>query len=179
MPTPSERVGHDHHDPTRSFICGMIWPDADSTHELPHGAFAVSTRQLCTLINRCKSNVNAGFQALAYVTVPIQPRFCESCHRSAETRKMCRDLLDSPRHLALLGRSKLPLWDVSKPVLTVMTTSGRQGSPQMHPGADRSVLNSSAQKDAGHINAARLEGSSCAPDSSERVHWQAKLHPRD
>jgi hypothetical protein len=35
------------------------------------GAFAVSTRHRCKLIGKCKSSINAGFQAVGYTTTPM------------------------------------------------------------------------------------------------------------
>lgn len=50
-------------DKIRSLVCGIVWM-SDS--------LALNTRQLTTLIGKCKSSVNAGFQSMGYVTVPME-----------------------------------------------------------------------------------------------------------
>jgi hypothetical protein len=52
----------------RFLVCGLVWlqPEVEIDHH--DGAFALSTRQLCKLVQRCKSSINAGFQSIGYVT---------------------------------------------------------------------------------------------------------------
>jgi hypothetical protein len=64
-------VRRDQDDWKRSLVCGLLWLSDDSESDPAQGAFALSTRQLCKLVGRCKSSVNAGFQSLGYVTTPI------------------------------------------------------------------------------------------------------------
>lgn len=45
----------------RSLCCGVSRVGID---------IAVSTRQMCTLLGKCKSSINGGFQALGYEVVP-------------------------------------------------------------------------------------------------------------
>jgi hypothetical protein len=47
----------------RCLVCGIAW--------LSGGALAISSRQLCKLIGKCKSSINAGFQSLGYVISPM------------------------------------------------------------------------------------------------------------
>jgi hypothetical protein len=61
----------DGNDSKRFLVCGMIWLPAELDNDLPQGAFAVSTRQLCKLIKRCKSSANTAFQSLGYVAMPM------------------------------------------------------------------------------------------------------------
>jgi hypothetical protein len=48
----------------RCLVCGIIWLDR---------AVAISTKQLSMLIGKCKSAINAGFQALGYIGSSISP----------------------------------------------------------------------------------------------------------
>jgi hypothetical protein len=54
---------HNSDDWRRCLICGIAWLDGES--------LAISTRQLCKLIGKCKSSVNAGFQSLGYSISPM------------------------------------------------------------------------------------------------------------
>jgi len=49
----------------RSLCCGFA--------PLNDGAVAISTRQLCKLIGKCRSSINAGLQALGYSPAPMTP----------------------------------------------------------------------------------------------------------
>jgi hypothetical protein len=59
-------VRHDEDDWKRNLVCGIIWL-AD--------AVAISTRQLCKLIRKCKTSINFGFQSIGYVTVAMNPKY--------------------------------------------------------------------------------------------------------
>jgi hypothetical protein len=49
-------IRHDQSDWARCLVCGVIW--------LSRGCLAISTRQLCKLVHRCKSSFNFCFQSL-------------------------------------------------------------------------------------------------------------------
>jgi hypothetical protein len=55
-------IRNDADDWKRCLVCGVAWLD---------GSLALSTRQLCKLIGKCKSSINAGFQSIGYVMTPI------------------------------------------------------------------------------------------------------------
>jgi hypothetical protein len=54
----------DSDDWKRCFVCGIVWLD---------GAVAVNTRQLCVLVGKCKSSINAGFQAVGLANSVMSP----------------------------------------------------------------------------------------------------------
>lgn len=56
-------VRHNESDKTRSLVCGIVWMNE---------VLALNTRQLITLIGKCKSSVNSEFQSIGYVTVPME-----------------------------------------------------------------------------------------------------------
>jgi hypothetical protein len=55
-------IRNDSNDWKRCFTCGVAWLDR---------GLAVSTRQLCRLLGKCKSSINAGFLAMGYSTFPM------------------------------------------------------------------------------------------------------------
>ena len=59
-------------NPARADMCGIVW-DGNS--------LAISTRRFCTLINKCKSSVNAGLQALGYKSCPMTAKHVETLLR--------------------------------------------------------------------------------------------------
>ena len=58
-------VRHNTDDNKRSLVCGIVWMNNKEI-------LALNTRQLTTLIGKCKSSVNAGFQSIGYSTVPME-----------------------------------------------------------------------------------------------------------
>ena len=58
-------VRGDSSDNIRSLVCGIIWMD---------DIIAINTRQLILTINKCKSSINSGFQAIGYTTVQMDPK---------------------------------------------------------------------------------------------------------
>ena len=86
-------VRNDSGDNARSLVCGIVWMDE---------IIAINTRQLIHTINKCKSSINSGFQAIGYTTVQMDPEtavnfvhrfpfmkenFCET--RQWTLRKLC------------------------------------------------------------------------------------------
>jgi hypothetical protein len=59
-------VRHNSDDWKRCLVCGIIWLDS---------AVAISPKQLSMLIGKCKSAINAGFQALGYVGTAMSPAY--------------------------------------------------------------------------------------------------------
>jgi hypothetical protein len=57
---------NDADDWKRGLVCGICWLDAD---------IAINTRQLRLLLSKCKSSINAMFQAIGYSTVPTTNDF--------------------------------------------------------------------------------------------------------
>jgi hypothetical protein len=47
----------------RSLVCGIVWLDQ---------VVALNTRQLITLIGKCKSSINSGFQSMGYHTIAME-----------------------------------------------------------------------------------------------------------
>jgi hypothetical protein len=60
----------DSDDWKRCMICGLVWLEPDPERGRS-GAFAISTIQLSKLFGKCKSSINAGFQALGYGVTPL------------------------------------------------------------------------------------------------------------
>jgi hypothetical protein len=58
-------IHHNQSDWVRCLVCGVAW--------LSFGCLAISTRQLCKLVHRCKSSINFCFQSLGYSTVAMSP----------------------------------------------------------------------------------------------------------
>ena len=58
-------VRGDSSDNIRSLVCGIIWMD---------DIIAINTRQLILTINKCKSSINSGFQAIGYTTDKMDPK---------------------------------------------------------------------------------------------------------
>jgi hypothetical protein len=56
-------ICHDCNDWKRCVVCGLSRLSKDS--------YAINTRQLCKLMNKCRSSVNFGFQAFGYTTVSM------------------------------------------------------------------------------------------------------------
>lgn len=57
-------VRDDKMDDSRSLVCGIVWMG---------DTIAINTRQLMCAINKCKSSINSGFQAIGYSTVSMDP----------------------------------------------------------------------------------------------------------
>ena len=51
----------DDNDKNRALVCGIYWFG---------NTIAINTRQMMTLISKCKSSINGSFQALGYGTIP-------------------------------------------------------------------------------------------------------------
>jgi hypothetical protein len=65
-------VRGDADDWKRCLVCGVAWLD---------DSLAISTRQLCKLIRKCKSSINSGLQAIGYETVLLSPEHATSLIR--------------------------------------------------------------------------------------------------
>jgi hypothetical protein len=57
----------------RSLVCGIIWC---------RDAIAINTKQLCILLDKCKSSVNTGFTAIGYRTVLENPEVAVTLART-------------------------------------------------------------------------------------------------
>lgn len=62
-------IRNDGDDWKRALVSGIVW--------LPN-AIAINTRQLCLLISKCKSSINALFQNMGYVTIPTTNDYSSS-----------------------------------------------------------------------------------------------------
>jgi hypothetical protein len=87
-------VRGDSDDWKRCLVCGIAWLD---------DSLAISTRQLCKLIGKCKSSINSGLQALGYETVPLSPHHATSLVR---VFPFMRDRVDEMRQWTI--RTRLP-----------------------------------------------------------------------
>ena len=89
-------------DNLRSLVCGIIWMEDD--------IIAINTRQLILIINKCKSSVNSGFQAIGYSTVQMDPktavalvkRFPFMKENFCETRQWTLRKLNKDKHTQTL-----------------------------------------------------------------------------
>ena len=91
-------VKGDQDDAKRSLVCGILWLDNDSQ-------LALNTKELCFLIGKCKSTVNAGFQSLGYKTSPINP---ESAAKLAETFPFLKERFEFARKWTLRIKTEIP-----------------------------------------------------------------------
>jgi hypothetical protein len=57
-------IRHDDNDWKRCVVCGIAWLNR---------FIAISTRQFGRLVHKCRSSINAGFQAIGFGTVPTSP----------------------------------------------------------------------------------------------------------
>jgi hypothetical protein len=76
----------------RCLVCGVAWLD---------DSLAISTRQLCKLIGKCKSSINSGLQAIGYETIPVSPEHATSLVR---VFPFMRDRVDEMRQWTIRGR---------------------------------------------------------------------------
>lgn len=57
----------------RSLVCGILWMG---------DVIAINTRQLCTVIGKCKSSVNSGLQFIGYTTIPTDAQIAAELARA-------------------------------------------------------------------------------------------------
>jgi hypothetical protein len=81
----------DSNDWKRCLVCGVAWLD---------DSLAISTRQLCKLIGKCKSSINSGLQAIGYETVPLSPEHARSL---VGVFPFMRDRVDEMRQWTIRG----------------------------------------------------------------------------
>ncbi|EAY06285.1 hypothetical protein TVAG_475190 [Trichomonas vaginalis G3] len=97
-------VQNDTNDDFRSLVCGIIWMG---------DTIAINTRQLMCAINKCKSSINSGFQAIGYSTVSMDPTSASNLVRHFPFMK---DNLNETRQWTLrrlIKKNKCPTPNIS------------------------------------------------------------------